>query len=70
MFHVYIIFLQLTIKLLFNHFDFVVVKIGVVVFLKHNIVVIPPLVSIGFRSATAANTQEVPTNVCGIYAEV
>jgi hypothetical protein len=39
--------LQLTIELLFDHFDFVVSKISVDVF-QHKTVVIPPLVSVGF----------------------
>jgi len=48
MFHIQIVqLLQLTIELLFDHFDFVVSKISVDVF-QQKTVVIPPLVSVGF----------------------
>ena len=58
---------ELTIELLFDHFDFVVAEISVDVF-QHHTVVIPPLVSISF-GYTTANTQ-VATNGCCIHAEV
>ena len=58
---------NLTIELLFDHFDFVVAEVSVNVF-QHHAVVIPPLVRIIF-GYTTANTQ-VATNGCCIHAEV
>jgi hypothetical protein len=58
---------QLTIELLFDHFDFVVAIICLDVF-QHHTVVIPPLVSICFGHTTV-DSQEA-TNGSGIHAEV
>ena len=68
MFHIYIVHsLQLTIELVFNHFDFVVAEISVDV-CQHHAVVIPPLVGISFRHTTA--NMQAPTNGSCVHAEV
>ena len=59
--------LQLTIELLFDHFNFVVAIICVDVF-QHHTVVIPPLESICFGHTTVDSQES--TNGSGIHAEV
>jgi hypothetical protein len=59
--------LQLTIELLFDHFNFVVAIICVNVF-QHHTLVIPPLESICFGHTTVGLQES--TNGSGIHAEV